>query len=142
MNARSVYSQNGFSLLEAIVALVLVTMLSITSFTWISNLLLSVGKIEENAFSNAKQRNVTEFLSDINMMSQTTGNKNMGGVNIQWSASLIEPIKRAKSMDGGDNPFEVGLYKVAVQVQELNGERVEFELIQVGFRALPDEIFQ
>jgi prepilin-type N-terminal cleavage/methylation domain-containing protein len=51
MMVRQFSTNRGFSLLEAIVALLLVTMLSMTSFSWISNLLLSVEKIEKNTFN-------------------------------------------------------------------------------------------
>lgn len=132
---------SGFSLLEAIVALLLVTMLSMTAFSWISNLLISIEKIEENAYENLIQRNVIEFLADVNMMAQPSGEQLLGGVNIRWSATLIEPIKRGNSMVGGKTPFELGLYKVAVDVSDVAGNDAQFELTQVGYRALPDNIF-
>ncbi len=138
---RNVSTNNGFSLLEAIVALLLVTMLSMTSFSWISNLLLSVEKIEQNAYENLIQRNVIEFLADVNMMSRSTGEQSLGGINIRWNATLAEPVKRGKSMTGGATPFELGLYRVAVTVQDVSGKTTEFELTQVGYRALPDNIF-
>ena len=116
-------------------------MLSMTSFSWISNLLLSVEKIEQNAYENLVQRNVIEFLADINMMSQSSGEQSLGGVSIRWDASLVEPVKRGKSMTGNNTPFELGLYRVVATVQDVSGKSTEFELTQVGYRALPDNVF-
>lgn len=139
--SRNTQLQEGFSLLEAIVALLLVTMLSITCFTWVSNLLLSVNKIEKNTYANLVQRNVTEFLTDINIMLQPEGEQDLGGINVLWTATPIEPVRRGKNMAGGDTPFEIGLYKVNVQVKDITGKSTKFELIQVGYKALPDNVF-
>ncbi|MBT0585047.1 type II secretion system protein [Alteromonas oceanisediminis] len=132
---------SGFSLLEAIVALLLVTMLSMASFSWISNLLLSVGKLEENAYTNQIKRNVSEFISDVNVMTQPDGNRSLGGIDISWTANLIEPIQEGINLRGDKTPFEVGLYRVSVNVEDMSGERVRFEFIQVGYRALSDDVF-
>jgi hypothetical protein len=100
-----------------------------------------VEKIEKNTYENLIQRNAIEFLADVNMMSKPSGDQSLGGVNFRWQATLIEPIKRGKSITGGSTPFELGLYRVAVVVQDETGRSTEFELTQVGYRALPDSIF-
>lgn len=134
-------SQGGFSLLEAIVALMLVTMLSMTAFAWINNLLLSVTKIESNAYDNYLERNVTEFLSDINVMLRPTGSQAFATLTISWNAELVEPIKRGKNMSGGATPFELGLYNVVVTVVNDENDPVTFNMIKVGYRSLPDSTF-
>ncbi|MFC3093083.1 hypothetical protein DRW07_02540 [Alteromonas sediminis] len=136
MQGRTIKLEKGFSLLEAIVALLLVTMLSMTTFSWISNLLLSVSKIEENALRNVTQRNVTEFIEDINVMARPSGIQELGGVTLQWDAALIEPIKRGKSMTGGNTAFELGLYRVSVTLTDVTGKAAQFEVVQVGYRGL------
>ncbi len=122
-------------------ALLLVTMVSMATFSWISNLLLSISKIEENAYRNVMKRNVTEYLSDVNMMAHPQGSKSLGGITINWTANLVEPIKKGKSVNGGKTPFDIGLYRVTVNVEDFTGERAAFELTQVGYRALSDGIF-
>ncbi|WP_395338813.1 prepilin-type N-terminal cleavage/methylation domain-containing protein [Ningiella sp. W23] len=133
--------QKGFSLLEAIVALLLVTMISMVAFSWISSLLISVGKIEENAYSNQVQRNVTEFLADINVMAQPEGTQQFGRVSISWNAELIEPIRRGQSLAIGPTPYELGLYRVFVNIENDDLELLSFEQTQVGYRALQNEPF-
>lgn len=119
----------------------LVTMLSMTSFAWINNLLLSVTKLESNAYDNYLERNVTEFLSDINVMLRPSGSQTFATLTISWNAELIEPVKRGKNMNGGATPFELGLYNVAVTVVDEENDTVTFDMIKVGYRALPDSSF-
>jgi len=138
MSLAILQKESGFSLLEAIVALLLVTMLSMTSFSWISSLLLSVEKIEQNARENLYQRNVTEFISDINLMAKPSGSQAFGGISLRWDAELIEPVKRGKSMKGGNTPFELGLYRVVVTITDNTGQDSTIESVQVGYRALPE----
>ena len=132
---------HGFSLLEAIVALLLVTMVSMASFSWVNNLLFSVEKLETNAQRNLVKRNVSEFLSGINVMSMPNGEQRLGGMLVSWQAQLMEPIQKGKTINGGTSPFELGLYRVEVRVDSKEGERVTFELIQVGYKALLNDPF-
>ncbi|WP_334049769.1 PulJ/GspJ family protein [Alteromonas gracilis] len=132
---------NGFSLLEAIVALLIVTMVGIATFSWISNLLLSISKIESQSYTNQVKRNVNELLSDINVMSMPAGDKEIGSLVVSWQAELVQPIKRGKSSNGGSSQFELGLYRVNVLVQRNNIQILNFETFQVGHRTVAYDIF-
>lgn len=141
MQFKSKSTNKGFSLLEAIVALLLVTMLGMATFSWISNLLLSVEKIETRGLSNLIKRNVNEFLTDINMMSLPSGERELSGLKVIWSAELVEPVKRGKNSTGGATQFELGLYRVAVSVEDGNEELMQFETFQVGYKSIPYDVF-
>lgn len=141
MKSQGKPSHKGFSLLEAIVALLLVTMLGMATFSWISNLLLSVEKIESRGFTNLVKRNVNEYLSDINMMSSPSGEQELSGLKIVWNAELVEPIKRGKDSYGGVTQFELGLYRVLVRVENDDEELMEFQTLKVGYKSIPYEIF-
>ena len=132
---------NGFSLLEAIVALLIVTMVGIATFSWISNLLLSISKIESQSYTNQVKRNVNELLSDINVMSMPAGDKEIGSLVVSWQAELVQPIKRGKSSNSGTSQFELGLYRVNVLVQRNNIQILNFETFQVGYRTVAYDIF-
>ena len=131
----------GFSLLEAIVALLLVSIVSIAIFSWISTLFISIEKIEENANKNRIQRNTSEFLFDINVMTTPSGSYEIGPLTISWEARLIVPIERGRTLSAGATPFELGLYGVSITVIEEGGKTYAFEQIQVGYRSLIEDVF-
>ena len=132
---------SGFSLLEAIVALLLVTMLGMATFSWIGNLLFSMEKIEDRSHINLLKRNVNEYLKDINVMSLPSGEKEFSGLTVSWQAELVEPIKKGKNSSGGTSQFELGLYKVAVSVNDGTKQLMAFETFQVGYNAVPYDVF-
>ena len=124
----------GFSLLEAIVALTIMATFGIAIFSWINGLLISVDKIERNYARDAITRNVAEYLSDINVMDHPNGDISLGRHQIRWSSSLVEPIKAGKSFTGSSNEFMVGLYQTDAVVSEgsLQVTKISFRL--VGYR--------
>ncbi|WP_334021626.1 PulJ/GspJ family protein [Alteromonas sp. S015] len=137
---RQSYS-HGFSLLEAIVALLLVTMLGMATFSWISNLLISIEKIEKQSVNNLIKRNVNEYLSDINVMRQPSGEEEISGVTIAWRAELVEPIKKGLNSNGGQSQFELGLYRVSVDVSRDTEQIMAFSTMQVGHNSVPYDVF-
>ena len=123
----------GFSLLEAIVALTLVATVGLAVFSWINSLLMTVEKIETRGVKDSITRSVVEYLADINMMDAPEGDVQLGGYQLQWVSQLVEPIKKGKAGVAGVTEFKVGLYDVTVTVEKQGEFVTEFDLRQVGF---------
>lgn len=122
-------------------ALLLVTMLGMATFSWISNLLISIEKIEKQSVNNLIKRNVNEYLSDINVMRQSSGEEDIGAMTIAWRAELVEPIKKGLNSNGGQSQFELGLYRVTVNVSREKEQIMTFSTMQVGHNSVPYDVF-
>jgi general secretion pathway protein I len=133
-------SRSGFSLLEAIVALTLISTIGLAIFSWVSGMLISVEKIENNGSRLTVMRNAAEYLSNTNIMEQPSGNAILGPYQLSWNSELVEPIKTGLNSNSTANEFKVGLYDVNVSVVNANHKEVQFTLRLTGFHgeeALP-----
>jgi general secretion pathway protein I len=127
--------QRGFTLLEAIVALVLVGGMGMALFGWINNTLLSLGRIQDaNAVAEAKL-NALEFMETVNPMLRPEGSASLGAYQLRWQASAA-----TAAVDNANYPTGIGLYQLAlydtrVKVERADGEAwFEFALKQVGHK--------
>lgn len=127
--------QRGFTLLEAIVALVLIGGMGMALFGWINNTLLSLHRIQDaNAVATAKL-NVLEYMQTVNPMLRADGEADLGACKLRWKAKAVTALQ-----DNAGYPRGIGLYQVALYATEVTVERAdgsawfEFALKQVGYK--------
>ncbi len=126
-------AQNGFSLLEAIVALTLISTIGLAIFAWVNGMLITVEKIENNGNRLAIMRNTAEYLSHINIMKQPSGETTMGPYQLRWRSELAAPVKNGLNRNSGFNEFKIGLYDVNVSVVSDGNKEAQFTLRLTGF---------
>ena len=66
-------------------------------------------------------RNATEYLSAINPRYRPSGEIQLGGADVTWSSTLVEPVRQGQNTIGGLADFDLGLYDVEFEV-EVEGE--------------------
>ena len=134
-NAVWLRTSGGFTLLEAIVALVIFSTAGLALFSWINQNLQALARAQEVSEATRAKRNVLEFMSDINPMQRGSGNNDFGLYKITWrSAEKIAPRDNS-GYPAGAGSFSVALYATAIDVSRANGARwFSFELTQAGYR--------
>ena len=55
-------------------------------------------------------RQAIEHLASINPREEGVGRIELDGVQVAWSAELVEPVRQSQSVTGGLGHYEVGLY--------------------------------
>lgn len=128
--------QSGFSLLEAIVALVIFSMVAMALYGWQSANLHTLRRAEAHARQNALSRSALSLLAQVNPMLTPSGERPLGPLRVQWLAHLLQPAKPGVSAVGVPDLFELGLYRMDVRV--LDGSRLvtAFHVRQVGFKQI------
>lgn len=128
--------QTGFSLLEAIVALVIFSMVAMTLYGWQSTNLHTLQRAQAHARQNALSRSALSLLAQVNPMLTPSGERPLGPLTVHWHAQLMQPAKPGVSALGVPDLFELGLYQMDVRV--LDGSRLltEFRVRQVGFKQI------
>lgn len=128
--------QTGFSLLEAIVALVIFSMVAMTLYGWQSVNLHTLQRAEAHARENEVSRSALSLLAQVNPMLTPTGERPLGPLKVQWKAQLMQPVKPGVSALGIPDLFQLGLYRMDVRI--LDGARLvtEFHVRQVGFKQI------
>ena len=125
----------GFTLLEAIVALVILASAGMALFAWINTQLIALQRVNEVRQSQAAQHNALALLELINPMAEPEGEEDFGPYRIRWRAGLLEPVKDGVSSKGEKGLYEVGLYRIEMDVLlPDNSPLVTLEARQVGYK--------
>lgn len=121
--------QRGFSLLEAVVAMVLISGAGYALFGWINSNIMTLNSIREaNARAEATQ-NILEYMNAVNPMLKPSGNASLGQYKIRWEATPVTLVQ------DGNGLYQLALYDTQIKAE--NGQSnpwFDFRLRQVGFK--------
>ncbi|OJZ17724.1 MAG: hypothetical protein BGP21_02420 [Thiobacillus sp. 65-29] len=129
----------GFTLLEAIVALTLISSAGLALFSWVNSNMTTLSRVEDASQRAVATTNALEFMQTVNPMQTPQGEARLGAYRIRWQA---EPL--TDTFDGANFPYGVSLYQFSLYNTriELAGEAgaqdIVFELKQVGYRRVRD----
>lgn len=125
--------QAGFGLLETIAGLTILASGAIILFTWIVQTQTQLQKIEQQALKDTAKLEAIAFLSTLNPSALPQGSQVLGRLNVQWQATLTQPMRNTLNIAGRPDIFDVGLYALRVQVSREGGaDWFEFEQLLVG----------
>jgi len=131
--------QRGFSLLEAVVAMVLISGAGAALFSWINTELGSVSRLQQ---SNAKAEalvNVLELMHTVNPMLTPEGALSFAAYRLTWKAQEVTPVQDGLSYPRGISLYQLALYDTLVRVVNPDGTPwFDFTLRQVGYKRVRD----
>lgn len=126
-------NQQGFSLLEAIVALTLVATLGASLFAWMNSSLSSLNRVRDASIERSARLNIIEYCKGINPMNRPEGGHDFGAYRIEWKSQLKEPVTDAIGYPAGRGNFQIGFYDLKVQAFRAGAPWFLLELDQVGY---------
>lgn len=128
-------AQGGFSLLEAVVALVLISTAGLALFSWINSNLISLQKVRDVNARTEATRNALEYMAAVNPMLTPRGSVNLGNVELAWDAKQLVQPKDGVDYPTGLSLWQFALFKTTVTLLE-DGKKpwVSFQLEQVGYK--------
>jgi general secretion pathway protein I len=127
--------QRGFTLIEAIVALVLIATTGMALFSWLNSNLITLNRVQDSNTENAATLNALEYMHTINPMLTPEGQADLGAYQLSWKA---EPTTEPR--DGAGYPYGIGLYQLRlfdtqVALNTASGQAwLTFSLKQVGHK--------
>lgn len=131
-------SQGGFTLLEAIVALVILSTAGMALFSWIDSDLQILNRVNDAGARNRATRNILEYMNNVNPMKDPEGHAELGSYGFDWKAMPI-----TNPMDGANYPqglslYQFTLYDTSVRVTRIGKPWFDFDLRQVGYKKVRD----
>lgn len=128
-------SQDGFTLLEGLVAIALLAGALVAIFTLVGSLLTSANRVGQSNRAAQVTLNALEILSVVNPMLQETGQIDLGEYAVKWKSASRTPLADGVGYPIGASLFQLALYETVVRVEQPNGTLLaEIKLRQVGYR--------
>jgi len=117
--------QTGFTLLEAIVAMVIFTGTMLAVYSWINTNLISLSKARQTMFleqilSDARQQLQRQ---DFTQLSQS--NYQWKNYSIHWQAQLMEPVEKGMSNMGGLGLYDFSLYQIQLDIYNTSQQLIQ-----------------
>ncbi len=106
--------QSGFTLLEAIVALVILSTALAALFGLINTDLNSLRRAEAVVTSQNVVKEAVERLKLMPLSDGATGEMEVGSEAIFWSAQLVEPVTKGSGIRGGLGAYDHSLYELRI----------------------------
>ena len=131
MNTRN--NQRGFTLLEAIVAMVVLASVGSALFAWLNTNLLTVHRIQTIQHRDEATRIGLEWMETVNPARQRQGSADFDGYRIHWQGQPLQPPRNGSGLRGGQSLFQLTLYKMQVRVEPPGRPAVEFTLRRTGY---------
>ena len=108
----------GFGLLETVVALAIFTGGALALYGLFNTNLIALGRAHDASRQLPAAYRAIEFLSAVNPRDASTGRIEIDGLNLTWSARLLEPARQSQTATGGMGYYEIGLYEVEFSLEE------------------------
>lgn len=121
--------QRGFTLLEAIVAMVLISGAGYALFGWINGNIMALNRVQEVNARSAATQNILEYMNSVNPMLKPEGDATLGGYRIRWKARPLTLVQ------DGPGLYQIALYDTQVVAEsEESRPWFEFRLRQAGYK--------
>ena len=128
------HAQTGFTLLEAIVALVVFTMGALALYGWLSTNIITLDRIRARQQNELTMHSALDLIRRTNPMDIPIGERQVGDLKVSWVSALLEPAKPNVVQSGRPGIFVVGLYEVSVRVSRKGQLLQTFQVRQVGWK--------
>lgn len=102
----------GFTLIEAIVALVILSGSLIGFYDFLSTMLNGAGRVQAASIAYDRQANALELAKTINPMDMPEGTFALSHYRIHWASQLINQVRQSSRYPAGPGFFTIALYRV------------------------------
>src|SRR5690606_4736122 len=106
----------GFTLLEAIVALVVFSMGAMALYGWLSTNVITLNRIGERQQVEEAMLSALDMIRGTNAMEMPNGQRQAGDLRVVWNSVPVVPARPNAHRDGMPGIFQVGLYDAEVRV--------------------------
>lgn len=128
------HHNSGFTLLEAIVAMVLIATTGMALYGLINTNLSNFRRVQEHSLVAMATRNALEWMKQVNPASKPEGAVDSGDLHIAWNSTPVAPMIDGHGHPGNLSLFQIGLFDTQVTVSRGDREVTRFSLQQVGYR--------
>lgn len=132
--------RDGFSLIEALVALTIAALVLSAVFALQQQMTLGQLRHERALTNAALRRNALELLAEVNPMLEPEGRRDLtAGRVLTWTSTERTPVRRNIGEGFGDGAFDVALYEVNAEIIAASGRPLaRLQIERVGWRRISE----
>jgi general secretion pathway protein I len=124
----------GFTLLVAIVALAILAAAGMALFAAMSQSLQMVQRAQRARAADAALRNALAWSERINPMEAPRGEQALGDWELRWTSDPVEPPRDGTTGYLQPGLYQVGLYRLHLQLWRDGAMQREVEMRRAGYR--------
>lgn len=126
--------QQGFSLLEAIVAMTIMATSGLALFSWFSQSYEGFIRLEEVQARHQLMDDLDAYFATLNIQQEQSQRIQVNGFEVVWTSKRVEPVQQGRSSVGGLSNFELGLYDVNIEISRDQRLIGEYQTRLAGYR--------
>lgn len=126
--------QRGFTLLETIIALVLISSVGMALLSWVHSNILNLQQVRNANERNQAIRNTLSFMDTVNPSLIPTGEHQLGMFLIRWQATLVDGPKDGVTLEGRIGYFQLALFDNNITILKDDQILTQFALRQAGYQ--------
>ncbi|WP_374660427.1 type II secretion system protein [Inhella sp.] len=115
---RPEHSARGFSLLEALVATVVLALAGLACLEWLQQLQSGARRVEASRQAAWAQMHALALVDTLDLVTNPEGERQEGRLHLRWKASLAAAPQAMRVHQEAVGPWEMRLYEVVVKVQD------------------------
>ncbi len=131
--------QAGFTLLEAIVALVILSSAAMALYSLFNTNLLTLTRVRDVSREVPLALQAGQVLAGLNLTAEANGEFDLDDATVVWSANLVEPYRQGQSGRGFIGYYQLGLYDVEFTIFEAERPLATHQLRLVGYEKVRSE---
>jgi type II secretory pathway pseudopilin PulG len=130
----------GFSLVEALIALIVAALVLMAIFELQRQLSHDQARYEQATAAADRRRNVLVLLREVNPTERPVGALPLsGGRWVRWAATPLTPARPNRDYPTGRGSYEMRLWRLDVRVETAQGRTIDaFQLDRLGWRAVSE----
>ena len=109
-------NQHGFTLLEAIVALVVFAATMLAVYSWINTSLISLNKARQTQFIEQIIKQAPAYFQGLDLSRVQQSHYFWKTYRVNWQARLLEPVKQGKNSMGLIGLYDMALYQIRLDI--------------------------
>ena len=107
----------GFSLLEAILALVILSSALSGLYSWINTDLISLRRAEAVVAAQNVLEEATRKVELLDLSRDSEGRMAIGDFDLAWKAQLVEPVAYGRAQQGVVAAYDLALYDISLTLE-------------------------
>jgi general secretion pathway protein I len=127
-------AQQGFGLLEALVALVLFAGVGLVAISWLQQSLSASVRMQNSLAETGVRKDMLHWIKGLNVVTTPTGTEQIGDYTVEWKAEPVAKMEPQMGYPVGQGRHQVQLYQVTLTARHRLRSGVEFreQVFQAG----------